>query len=196
MIAKVKMQSLLLVGLYLGWSGYGAVQPEEDAALDLSVPEALPVVSDENMPLREKAAAVAEVVDPFRLGEMMVAKVIENDDGPLVQESADEDATMLELNSTMRLPSGPIAFINRRRVAVGDKIISVANGPSPVLKSVRGPQIEIEYLDEVYVLDTHSMPRLQLKRGTAVILSADKTDGSEIPEGAVEAALAEGGGAP
>lgn len=186
MIAKVKKQSLLLVAMYLGWTGYGATQPDEEAALDLSIAEALPEVSDENMPIREAAQAVAKVLDPFRLGEMEVRPVETDDGGPVMPERVEEDATVLELNSTMRLPSGGIAFINRRRIAVGDKIVSVANGPSPVLKSVRGPQVEIEYLGKTYVLDTHTMPRLSLRKAGAVLMAASKdgSEGLEEPEAA------------
>jgi hypothetical protein len=183
MIAKIKKQSLLLVALYLGWTGYGATQPAEESALDLTVPEPLPEVSAEDMPLRLKDQVIAQLIDPFRLGQMKVAPVVTDDERQVTSETVDDDATVLELNSTMRLPSGPIAFINRRRIAVGESIVSVANGPSPVLKSVRGPQIEIEYLEEIYVLDTHSMPRLVLKKGAAVIVAAANDDSMGLEDG-------------
>jgi hypothetical protein len=179
MIAKIKKQALYLVALYLGYSGYGAMQPDEEVALKLDVPEALPAILDENMPLRDVLEVVRKVADPFHLGELNLKPVSTNDDeSPVVDESGDDGATILELESTMRLPGGPIAFINKRRIGIGQNIVDVRDGPSPVLKSVRGPQVEIEYMDQVYVLDIHNMSRLQLGKSAGKLLSAPKGEES------------------
>ncbi|MBC8406136.1 MAG: hypothetical protein H8E15_12990 [Planctomycetes bacterium] len=179
MIAKIKKQALFLVALYLGYSGYGAMQPDEEAALKLGVPEVLPEILDEDMPLRSALEEVQRVADPFHLGELNLKPMSVNDDeNPVVDETGDDGATILELESTMRLPDGPIAFINKRRIGIGQNIVDLRDGPSPVLKSVRGPQVEIEYMDQVYVLDIHNMSRLQLGQSAGKLLRAAKVEES------------------
>jgi hypothetical protein len=183
MIAKLKSNILLLVALFLGYSGWGSAQADESGGL-LQEQPLLPEILSETLRLRDPEAKVLSLADPFRLAGLGMGRNKREDDGPMQPINLDEgeQVPILELQSTMRLPEGGIAFFNHRKVNQGQAILPLAGGNSPVLKAVRGPLADVEYMGVVFTLDLNNFRSLKLsKNGGEILLPAVlASDSTEI----------------
>jgi hypothetical protein len=192
MIAKLKRHILMVVALFLGYTGWNSIQADEaDSAGLFSTETVLPEILPEDLRQRDKVAVAVSVADPFRVGDNRRKTKV---DGPALEVmSVDQgvEVPILQLQSTMRLPDGGIAFFNHRRVNQGQPILPLADGNSPILKAVRGPLADVEYLGEVFTLDLNNLRSLKLGKDGGEILLPTEAEGSSSSSSDAQTVLSE-----